>query len=146
MWIAKYITSYSKSRVALISILSFSLSSLNNIYKLLASNSNTIINTYKSDISIMDIDLKLKLIDNWLMKIDINLVKKDPNMNLMYSKINETCINISAIIKIINEKIIYHNTKWFNYWRNLDLEDDIKSLKKEIEILNSRLVLINLVK
>lgn len=154
MWIANYIgaTTIIKSNLIygtthlLGNVISVSLSGLNNIYNLLTTNSNTIINKYKKDLVDMDIDLKLKLIDNWLIKIDINFIKKDTNMNLMYNKITDSCNNISTLIQLINQKIVYHNTKWFNYWRSLDLEDDINSLKKEIAILNNRLILINLIK
>ena len=154
MWIANYIgaTTIIKSNLIygtthlLGNVINVSLSGLSNIYSLLTTNSNTIITKYKKDLETMDIDLKLKLIDNWLIKIDINLIKKDPNMNLMYSKITDSCNSISTLIQLINQKIIYHNTKWFSYWRSLDLENDIKSLKEEIAILNNRLILVNLVK
>lgn len=60
------------------------------------------------------------------------------------------CQNISIIhglLQKINKKIIYHQSKYFHKWRVLDIDDEIKKIKKEMKIMEKRFqLLINLVR
>ena len=104
------------------------------------------VKTVKNDLEELDIELKLKLVEHWLKDIDVEKIIPDSSMELIYKGIAESCHNLSDIVNQINKKIEYHHTKYFNSWRTLYLDDEIKNLKKQTKILNERLKLVNLVK
>lgn len=108
-------------------------------------NNDITIQNYKNELERQDIEFKLKLIDHWLKMITEDQLKENNNLNLIYKAILDSCHQIDHWINQINEKIKYHQTKWFYTWRTLDLENDIKAIKKNTKILNERLRLINLV-
>lgn len=113
---------------------------------LTTSSSNTLIKKYQENFEILDIELKLKLIDSWLKQIDIEKIKQDTTLGLIYNSIADSCHKIADCVGKINEKISYHNTKWFQSWRSIYLDDEIKFLEKNVKILDQRIKLINLVK
>jgi hypothetical protein len=107
-----------------------------------ASNENTTIKNYYDDLEDLDIQLKLSLINNWIKKTEYEI--KDPNFELIYNAISDSCNKINMCVCQINSKIEYHYSKWFHLWRNLDLYNEIKIIKKQTKILDNRLILINL--
>ena len=128
-------------------VIAVSLSGLSNIYTYMGSSSESIIiNKYKNELEIMDIELKLKLVSNWLDKINIQEIKSIPSLELIYNGISESCHKISVSIEKMNEQIKYHQSKWFHTWRTLYLDIELDLLKKNTIILNERLRLVQLVK
>jgi hypothetical protein len=111
-----------------------------------SSNANVYIKKYKDDLEILDIELKLKLIDYWLKQIDIEKVQPDSSQEMIYKGISDSCHKLTDCINEINEKIKYHHTKWFQSWRGLELDTNIKLLEKHVKILDERLLLLNLLK
>ena len=111
---------------------------LQTIYYILSSK-NKNLNSYKNQIETFDIEFKLKIVNEWIIK------NKDDTNNTTYIKenIGQICIKISDMLDQINQKISYHNTKWLSSWRTLDIKDDIIFLEKYCNILNQRLYLIN---
>ena len=105
------------------------------------SSENTSIKKYHDELEEMDIKLKLTLINNWIKKLDLQ--EKDSNFELIYKSISESCDQISSSVYSINSKIENHFSRWFHTWRYLDLEEEIKLIKKQTNILNNRLNLIN---
>ena len=141
---------YSASVISLISadvikkVIHMSLNSLEFTFNYMVSNNTNIsIKKYQDDLEILDIHLKLKLIDIWLNKININNL--DESQTIIYQSISDSCHKIADTIQIINDNIKYHNTKWFNSWRNIYLDDEIKILEKNVKILDERLLLLNLI-
>jgi hypothetical protein len=141
---------YSASVISLISadvikkVIHMSLNSLEFTFNyMISNNTNISIKKYQDDLEILDIHLKLKLIDIWLNKININ--KLDESQTIIYQSISDSCHKIADTIQIINDNIKYHNTKWFNSWRNIYLDDEIKILEKNVKILDERLLLLNLI-
>lgn len=126
---------------------SLSLSGLSNIYSYMGTSSeNIIINKYKNELELLDIELKLRLVEKWLEKINIDDVKSNQSLELVYNGIGDSCHKISDSINLINENIKNHQLKWFHTWRTLHLDNELESLKKNTLILNERLRLIQLVK
>jgi hypothetical protein len=127
--------------------ISLSLSGLKYTFGYMASSdANTSIKKYQEDFEILDIELKLKLIDNWLKQIDIEKVKQDVTLELIYNSISESCHKIAECVEKLNEKIKYHHTRWFPSWRSIYLDDEINFLEKNVKILDERIKLINLIK
>jgi hypothetical protein len=110
------------------------------------SNTNSSIKKYKYDFEVLDIELKLKLIESWLKHVDLDNIKENSEHEIIYNGIFESCHKLSDCIKIINEKINYHQTKWFQSWRSIYLDDEINFLEKNVKILDERLLLLNLIK
>ena len=108
-------------------------STLQSIYYMLPSNSSSL-NNYKNQIESLDIEFKLKIVNDWLTKNNTTYIKDN---------IGQICIKISDMLDQINQKISYHNTKWLSSWRTLDIKDDIICLEKYCNILNQRLYLVN---
>ena len=50
-------------------------------------------------------------------------------------------MNLNKEIQSINEKIQYHQTKWFHSYRTLMIDDEINRIKQLNKILNERLYL-----
>ena len=122
---------------------SISISGLTNSLALMAmSDANSQIKNYKEELELMDIELKLKLVENWLKNINISMIKTGSNMDYICRTISESCHHISYMIYSINEKIQYHNTLWFRNWRSISLDIEINKLKKYVSILNDRLIYI----
>ena len=120
-------------------IVSSSITGICNIYTYLTSQTeNASINKYKDDIETLDIEVKLKYVENILSKEDNNMTD-----NFLREKIMDTTKNINNIIKKINIKIYNHQQKYFHTWRTLDLDEDIKYLGKLMKILDERIKLYN---
>jgi hypothetical protein len=114
---------------------------LKTIYNLLPSTDPNLIK-YKHQIELMDIEFKLKIIQNWLINNE-NSVNTD--FNNYKNEVGDLCIKISNSLDEINNKISYHNTKWFCSWRSLDLNSEIDILKNNTTILNNRIQFYNLI-
>ena len=124
---------------------SVSLVGLTNIFTYMSTSSeNLIINKYKNELEILDVELKLKLVGQWLEKVNIHEI--NPSLELIYHGISDSCHKISESINKINEQIVNHQSKWFHTWRTLYLDTELEILKKDTLILNERLRLIQLVK
>lgn len=111
-----------------------------------SSNANKSIKKYQEDLEILDIELKLKFVESWLKMVDIDKIKQNNSLELVYSSITDSCHKVANIIEIINEKIKYHHTKWFQSWRSIYLDDEINLLEKNVKILDQRIKLLNLIK
>ncbi len=111
-----------------------------------SANSNETINKYKNELETLDIELKLKLVEIWLKDINLENIKSNPSMELIYIGISDSCHKISECVEHINSKILYHNTQWFQSWRNIYLDQELTILKKHTKILNDRIKLLNFVK
>jgi hypothetical protein len=117
-------------------IISISIRNINEIiYYLRFINKNN--NNYIFELEELDIPLKLKYIE----KIIISHNKDDELIKyimVICHKINDNFDNINSIIN-------YHNTKLFNRWRKIDLEQHIILLKHNVNILKDRLFLLLLI-
>lgn len=104
------------------------------------SSEDIVFKKYQNDIEIMDIPMKLQFVANWIEtykeKEEKNLGKNDI---LLYHHLSEITQKIHDQIKIIDDKINYHKTKWFHTWRTLYLDAEIENLEKYIKILDERL-------
>ena len=68
---------------------------------------------YQDNIDIQNIELRLRLIENWLKNIDMDKIKQNNNLSLIYNSILDSCQTMTDYIEKVNEKIKYHQTKWF---------------------------------
>lgn len=67
---------------------------------------------------------------------DINLETDPIELCLLY--VHESINNIHQCLIKINQKVNYHNTKWFSTWRTLNLDSLLENLKIESKLLDSR--------
>jgi len=118
-------------------------STLNTIIYMLPSK-NSDLNQYKARIEKLDIEFKLDIIKNWLSKEQTD-TNKENMFNKLKDGIGDMCIKISDTLDDINKKISYHNTRWLSGWRKLYLDDIMKTLEEQCNILNERLNLIKLI-
>lgn len=122
-----------------------SLNGLSTTFTYFASpNVKASLEKYHDDLEQLDIELKLKLVDSWINSLNMEKIKSNQSIELIYNSLTDVCKNISKNINDINEKISYHQTKWLQSWRTIDLEQEIKQLEKNAKILDSRIKLINL--
>jgi hypothetical protein len=90
---------------------------------------------YIYELEELDIELKLKCINKWLVKNNDDEISKS---------IMIICHTINDNLEMINIKISKHNKKLFSKWRKLDLHHDINLLKHNTNILKDRLLLLSL--
>ena len=114
---------------------------LNVIYNLLSSTKSY--NNYEKELKDLDIELKLTIFFNWLNNPK-NLDNKSDNFVLLYNNINNICMEIQNTLDKIKQEISYHNTKYFSYWRTLNISDMIESIKKNLDLIYNRILLLNL--
>ena len=114
-------------------VISISLRNINEIiyYLRFISKNN---NNYTFELEELDIPLKLRYVE----KIIISHNKDDE----LIKYIMVICHTINDNLDNINSIINYHNTKWFNKWRKLDLDNHIIILKHNVNILKDRLFLL----
>ena len=98
---------------------------------------NKIINNIKTEISKLDIKLKLDLINTLIEKIPANDINK-----LIENGLHELISNIKQTIEWIDNEIIQHNTKWFSGYRDININYKLNELKNLTLILDGRLLLL----
>lgn len=126
-------------------VVNLSLNGLGTTFNYMTStNTKALLERYHQDLEMLDIELKLKLVDSWVNSHNIEQIKSNQSLELIYNGLTDVCKNLSKNIADINEKISYHQTKWFQSWRTIDLDQEIKQLEKNIRLLDSRIKLINL--
>lgn len=106
----------------------------------------------------LDLDQRLKLIQSVLNKLNItsnnitltnldktqifNMIDEQLNENdpieLCLKYIHEAINQIHHNLVLINRKIMYHKSKWFNKWRTLNIEPYIQNIKYNSNRLNLR--------
>ena len=127
-------------------VISTSLNGLTISLTLLAyQNSNQTIKTYMEELELMDIEIKLKIIDRWLKNINYSDIKPNSSLDILYKGLADTCHQMSNLICIINTKIKYHNNLWFSTWRSINLDNEMKKMGRLTRILSDRIVLINII-
>lgn len=132
------------SSEAVTKMIQLSLTGLFNVYSYMKQDTYSM-KKYKYDIDIMDIPFKLQLINNWLKEHNVDNIKNDSNLKILYNGIYENSIIISQSINTIQSIIKEHELKWFNTWRTIYIDDEIEILKKNIKILDERLQLVNII-
>ena len=129
-------------------IIGITINTLTNSLTLMATNTISSYNhkfkAYMEELELLDIEIKLKLVENWLRKINVNMIRAESNLDIIYRAISESCHNISWVIENINKKINAYNNMWFKSWRTIDLDMEINKLKCYNNILISRLNLLNI--
>lgn len=125
-------------------VISVTINNISNSLSLMSTsgNSTEMIRKYYEEVETLDIEIRLKLVNNWLHGVNTNKIKQNSSLDIIYRGISDACHKISKIIEIINNKINQYNTLWFKYWRSIQLEKEIISLKKISMILNERIALI----
>lgn len=120
---------------------------LYNLIELVSTTKKLEHNDFNTVLSELDLDFKLELIQGFLD--DIGIIFNHSNEKRMSKTIltslnylNNIITNIHILINTIKEKIEYHKTKYFNYYRTLDISQDILSLKQNHNLLLSRFDLI----
>lgn len=127
-------------------VIKFSINSLTNSFSIMAtSNSNQLISNYMEEMKMLDIEFKLRIVNNWLDQISTNKqinINTSPTFQYIYNSIVVSCENVSQILSIVNQKITNHNNLWFKNWRTIDLNKEIKELTHAIKILGDRISLV----
>ncbi|AGF85553.1 hypothetical protein QJ854_gp229 [Moumouvirus goulette] len=92
-------------------------------------------NTTREIVELNDLD-KTRIFE--LVKLNPDKDVDDP-IELCLTYLRESVENIHLNLANINNKIEYHNTKWFNYWRTLNIKNYVEQLKMHTRLLNERL-------
>jgi len=87
-----------------------------------------------TDIILLESDKKSPI------KSNLNSISNSLTLGLKY--LDKNLQTLHMIITNIKSKIEYHQTKYFNYYRSLDLSLEIEKIKLEYQILISRFDLI----
>jgi len=140
------IISYPQAGDIIVKIIGMTLNSLTNALSMMATNVITNYNykmkEYMDELELLDIEIKLKLVENWLKEIDMKTIIQESNLDIIYRSITESCHTISFLVNCINKKIINYNNLWFKSWRTIDMDIEIYKLKRATKILTDRLSLI----
>jgi len=127
-------------------VISASLNGLTSSLTLMAyHNSNQTVKTYMEELELMDIEIKLKIIDRWLKNINYSDIPPNSSIDIIYKGLADICHQISNLICTINNKITRHNNLWFSRWRSIDLENEMKRMGRLTKILSDRILLINII-
>lgn len=122
----------------------------NTLIYMSQSNENTSIHKYHNELVSLDIEFKLKSIEVWVQELDKNINNENNSKNknklsktysIILDGVKDVCLDLNKEIQSINEKIQYHQTKWFHSYRTLMIDDEINRIKQLNKILNERLYL-----
>lgn len=113
----------------------------NTLIYMSQSNENTSIHKYHNELVSLDIEFKLKSIQAWIQELDKDNKKISETYNTIINGVKDVCLEMNKEIQSINEKIQYHQTKWFHSYRTLMIDDEINKIKQLNKILNERLCL-----
>ncbi len=116
---------------------------------------NKIIKDIRDQIDVLDIPIKLKLVQTLLNQIE-NKHKKltdtsatttatesnDEISDIVKDGLLELVYKIKSIIEHIDFEINKHNQKWFASYRSISINDNIKELENLIKILDGRIKLL----
>ena len=140
------IINYPQAGELLSRVIGITINSLTNTFALMATNTissyNHKMKEYQDELELLDIMIKLRLVENWLKEIDPNSIVQESSLDIIYRGITESCQIISYLLNDINKKIKHYNTLWFKSWRTIDLDSEIIKLKRSTKILTDRLSLI----
>lgn len=140
------IISYPQAGDIIVRIIGMTLNSLTSTISMMATNiltnHNTKMKEYMDELELLDIEIKLKLVENWLKEIDMKTIVQESNLDIIYRSITESCHTISFLVHNINKKIINYNNLWLKSWRTIDMDIEIHQLKRATKILTDRLNLI----
>ena len=92
---------------------------------------------YQNELELLDIDIKLKIIEKWLTHTEL-----DSTVDIIYQGISDSCRSIHYYVNEINRKIKEFQLLWFRSWRTINLDMEMKQLKKYNTILNHRIPLL----
>ena len=127
-------------------IIGITLNSLTNSITILAastlSNSNTKLKEYMDELELLDIEIKLKIVDNWLKGFNIDTIEAESSIDVIYRGVSDSCHNIYYLMNDVNKKMVNYNNMWFKSWRTIDLDFEINKLKRYTKILQGRINLI----
>lgn len=142
------IINYPQAGELLSRVIGITINSLTNTFALMATNTissyNHKMKEYIDELELLDIMIKLRLVENWLKEIDPNTITQDSSLDIIYRGITESCQIISYLLNDINKKIKHYNTLWFKSWRTIDLDTEINKLKRSTKILTDRISLISI--
>ena len=138
----------------------FTINALSNTLSYMTSVSeDEIIRKYRDELETIDVEFKLKIIQEWLN----NMKEKETSESMnekekekenghhnkgaqeLYKSISDVCEFLTKHLELIEAKIKQHKSKWFHTWRSLDLFDEINIVKRKALILNERIILIMMV-
>ena len=103
------------------------------------SSSNVQMRDYHRRIIKMDIDDKIRLTDKMLASPEINIY---PLVKLMEPGLRSVTELILRKLSDINGQLNRHKEKWFNGYRNLSIEEELKDLESLVEVLDKKIALL----
>ena len=113
--------------------------SLNILYNTLGyitygKTSNADIETIKSTLNSLDLEVNIKIVNEFIMKTD----KTDTEL-ILENGLNEIITKINKQLENINSAILNHQLKWFSSYRSFNVSSNMTELKELSTILNNRL-------
>ena len=96
---------------------------------------NTNMRAYHRRITKLDISDKVKLVDSMLES-------KVPLAKLMEASVRAVTEQILRQLSDINQKLQYHQTKWFAGYRNIYIDEELKGLESITDVLDKKILLL----
>ena len=113
----------------------------NTLFYMSQSNENVSINKYHSEITSLDIEFKLNLINIWMQELDKNNKELSETYKTILNGVKDICLEINKSIESINLKIKEHQNLWFHNYRTFLIDEEITHINRSNKILNERLYL-----
>jgi uncharacterized protein YaaR (DUF327 family) len=113
--------------------------SVDKIYEILKKITESGHSTVNKKINELDLKSKIEEVEGLFIDIekDAKLKGKQSILNSLKS-IHEIVNKIHICLENITDKIIEHENKWFNYWRDVEFYKELEELETNEKILISR--------
>lgn len=113
-----------------------------NITKYLWSGSETNVNfrDYERRLLKLDIKDKIKLTNQILKIVSDNSVKSELHLQLA-SGLAILSENIIQLNNTVEKSLILYRLKWFNMYRNISIDEPLKDLEAQVQILDNKLLI-----
>ena len=110
---------------------------INSVNYIVSNDSIPEVNIIKNKIIQMDLNSKLEIIHSLIKELNEEKLKEFQKISLKSIEILIDEINKELID--INQKINYHNSKYFSSWRSINLDNNINQLNDHNILLDKRL-------
>jgi len=131
------ISSVLPSKIILNVLLNTISGTINSINYIITNDSIPEVNIIKNKIIQMDLNSKLEIIHSLIKELNEEKLKEFQKISLKSIEILIDEINKELID--INQKINYHNSKYFSSWRSINLDNNINQLNDHNILLDKRL-------
>lgn len=110
--------------------------SIFGVLKTITTTSGPKVKEYIDQIKVIDLEFTITILDQLVKEQEDKVLQESVKRALV--GVNEILLNIHKELKILEESIRYHNTKYFNDWRSFSSTASIELIKQHNDILKNR--------